>query len=108
MPEFDLPFKGNENRLRRGWILRMLNYFQHVKSRWVNDKLIQSGLQDVGHAVTMPTVHADFHYLAEKGYLEVREPEEAKFTALSAAITAKGIDLYDGTIEDPGVDFGRE
>lgn len=108
MSGYELTLKTETNRLRRGWILRILNYSQHHKSREMNDRLILSGLGEVGHQVSMPTLHADLSYLQEKGYVELREPDGAAFGMRVAAITAKGVDLYEGSIDDAGVDFGHD
>lgn len=108
--EFKVTLRVSQNRLRRGWILRILNYFQHQKeSQGVNDRVIQSGLQQNGHDVTMPTLLADLQYLKEKGYCRVIEQQNTPtFMVVSAAITAQGVDLYEGSIpEDPGIDFGN-
>ena len=98
----------SQNRLRRGWVLRILNYFNTRRSRQTNDKILQDALQQVGHGVVMSVLHADLRYLGERGYVEVEEPDDTPFAMMTAALTSKGVDLYEGTIDDPGIDFGHD
>lgn len=106
--KFESDLKAGSNRLRRGWIIRILNYFNQDATKRVNDRLMLAALQEVGHDVKLPILHADLRYLAEKGYILAEDPEAASFAMFTAALTARGVDLYEGTISDPGVDFGHD
>ena len=104
---FKTNLKAQQNRARRGWVLRILNYFNNEKSRDLNDKIIQDGLQEAGHGVPLPVLHADLRYLEERGYVHLTQAE-MPFTMMVARITSKGVDLYEGTVEDEGIDFERD
>ena len=106
--KFKLSLKADQNRRRRGWILRILNYFNNEKTRELNDKLISDGLEEAGHRVHIAVLHADLRYLEERGYVGLRQSEDLPIDMMVAWITAKGVDLYEGTIADAGVKFRDE
>lgn len=103
---FAIGLKASQNKLRRGWILRILNYFNHSASREVNDRLIMEGLEQQGHGVSMPTLHADLRFLGEKGFVHIREPERPAGIAMVAWISARGTELHERIIDDPAIEFG--
>ena len=105
---FGVIIKADEMKLCRGWVLRLLQYFQLKQTREINDRVLKGSLEQVGHQITMPVLHAQIRYLEEKGYVETREPTTPDFPMLVCWITAKGIDLHEGSIEDVGVKFGDE
>ena len=89
---------------RRGWILRTLSYHLRQDARDVNDEVLKGALDSIGHSVPLPTLHADLEYLAEKGYVDLSRPKGvAALVPLVARITAAGIDLHEGSIQDVGV-----
>jgi hypothetical protein len=107
MPGFKLDLEVQDVRLRRGWILHVLNYFQLKQTREVSDQHIQAALRDGCKCpAEIPTIRADLRYLAERGYVEVTEPSDATFGMMSAYIRADGQDLLMGIKEDPGIDVG--
>ena len=108
MSKFKLKLNTEQNRRRRGWIIRILNYIQHSEGREMNDALLQKTLADPGHRVEMATLHADLRYLEEKGYVGLRKPEAAAFDMLVAWVTAKGVDLYEGAVDDAGIVFRED
>jgi hypothetical protein len=93
---------ARENRKRRGWVLRTLDKHRAP----MNDALILDALRIVGHAVTMPTLHGDLQYLAEKGYVRIENCTEFGFAVMVVRLTAAGTDLLEGKV-DPGVDLGH-
>lgn len=88
----------------RGWILRIL--YMNMPE-WAGDHLISQILTDAQYRVSPAQVQGHLNYLAEKGYVELKEvtSEETGLTRHIARLTPKGIDLVEGNIpEDPGVD----
>lgn len=93
-----------QNKLRRGWIIRILDYFNHQHSREVNDKVILDGLVGNGHRVPLATLHADLRYLEERGFVRLREGIPG---LLIASITADGVLVHEKVISDPGIVVGE-
>ena len=94
---------GLEYREIRGWILRFL-YINLPE--WVGDKLMSELLANGGYNVSEPSVQGHYRYLAEKGFVEIKEVEisEVGLTRTLAKLTSKGVDLVEGNIpDDPGV-----
>ncbi len=95
--------EATANKKRRGWILRIL--VKHSKP--MNDALIIHALDRAGHAISMPTLHGDLEYLREKGYVEDEETGEFGFELHTARLTAKGRDILEESITDPGIDLSH-
>jgi len=104
---FEETIRADAMKFCRGWILRLLSKFQLQATRETNDQVLQGALQVVGHQVSMPVLHAQIRYLAEKGYVELKQPVP-DVPVVTCWITAKGMDLYEGSIEDVGVLFDNE
>ncbi|MGN0710508.1 MAG: hypothetical protein ACI4LO_02015 [Anaerovoracaceae bacterium] len=92
------------NKAIRGYVIRSLvkgrNNCLLVKQ--VANLLINSGLvysEDIGKYL---------EYLAEAGYIEFTDKKITAFSAYREdaiiKLTRKGVDLVEGTIDDPGVD----
>jgi len=99
--------KTNEIKAARGRILRLLNsvYPSTVEVRTIHNVLIEEGRSNISE---MPRY---IDYLAGKGYVKTISEEDAAqllkgIVPPSAFIrlTPLGVDLVEGTIEDPGVD----
>jgi hypothetical protein len=92
-----------ENQAIRGYIMRALaqsnkNSLQCkvVAAMLIDDKLVNS-----------PDIAKHLNYLADKEYIKFHGTNIDAFNAVQndgiAIITAKGIDLIEGSFEDPGV-----
>jgi len=95
--------EARENKKRRGWVLRILSKHRAP----MNDSLLLDALNVAGHVVSMPTLHGDLEYLEEKGYVVNEENGEFGFTLRVAKLTAKGRDILEESIADPGIDLGH-
>lgn len=91
-----------KNKMMRGQVLRTMALFypEQVMIRDLKSALITRGM-----TVTADTTKV-LHYLKDKEYIKLKEGgikdfEDDDFVELSA----KGIDLLEGTIDDPGVDI---
>lgn len=91
-----------KNKMLRGQILRALSLFYPSP---VDVNGIKASLATRGMFVSADVLKP-LHYLKDKGYVNVNEPNimEIKDSNL-VELTAKGIDLIEGTIDDPGVDI---
>lgn len=47
------------------------------------------------------------HYLADKGYVEVKSAKVGQVQVVTYRLTAAGVDVADGSVSDPGVDLGN-
>lgn len=90
------------NKMLRGQFLRTaaLFYPNPISLRNIKISLMTKGM----------TIEADVakvvHYLADKGYIKVTQGCIQGFEDDDTIeLTAKGIDLIEGTISDPGVDM---
>ena len=94
----------NQNKTIRGYIMRMLaasaqnTLLCHQLSRkLIEDKLIGD-----------PDISKQLDYLHQKGYIQFPGKHTA-MTVVAAdgpvSLTAAGVDLLEGSIEDPGVDI---
>lgn len=91
-----------KNKMLRGQILRALSLFYPSP---VDVNGIKASLATRGMFVSADVLKP-LHYLEDKGYINIDEPKimEIKDSNL-IGLTAKGIDLIEGTIDDPGVDI---
>ncbi len=93
--------KEHENRLIRGRVLALLRVqgFSHVAA----DVLVAT-LAGCGHQLDINKLLTILQYLVDKGYVEVRREEiEGVGPITTARITARGVDLLEGSTDDPGV-----
>jgi hypothetical protein len=89
------------NRLIRGRILKLL---RAVNLNHIAADVLVATLGGCGHRLTIESLLAILQYLVDKGYVEVRELSvEGVGPVTTARITAEGIDLLEGSVEDPGV-----
>lgn len=91
------------NKQARGYILKVckLSYPQPIGSNVINVCLIDAGMGTGG-----AMLEGHLKYLADRGYVTLKS---AGLSILGTSIslvdlTAKGIDLLEGTIDDSGVD----
>lgn len=91
------------NKRLRGEIIHMLHlaYPNPMETRTLNDVLRDAGYPVIGDI----SPHLD--YLEDKGYIRIDHNEDAKLVSAPVTLcklSAKGVDLAEYTIEDPGVD----
>lgn len=92
----------------RGMLLGML--YEHQSAAVMLQTLEYAIMQDDPHIST--EIDSHIYYLADKGYVKVYNDGELMQLASNPPrkalirLTAKGIDLMEGTIEDDGVAFG--
>ena len=90
-----------QNRLIRGRILKLL---RAVNLNHIAADVLVATLTGCGHRLTIESLLAILQYLVDKSYVEVREATvEGVGSVTTARITAEGIDLLEGSVEDPGV-----
>lgn len=94
--------KAAQNRSLRGMILLIL---ARSVGRPTMVRIVEQAVMSAGGNVS--DTDDLIYYLESKGYVERRTPEEHKVPGIgdTLVITAKGIDLVEGTTEDPGVTF---
>lgn len=95
------------NKRARGEILTLM-YSVHpmpVEIRTITNALLESNV------VSVPDIARHADYLVGKGYISVINEEDAEKVLRGVVppsaflkLTPKGVDLVEGTIEDPGVD----
>ncbi|KEQ23419.1 hypothetical protein [Paenibacillus tyrfis] len=91
----------NEAKEIRGFILTILKV-QYPSP--ASDRLISLTLNDSRLDSSIPKIRIHLRYLEEKGYVRTEEGNELGIQRTMATLTAKGIDLLDGSIaDDPGV-----
>jgi len=94
-------FQAVMNREARGYILRVLkiNYPHGVRLHTIDICLIDAGI-----LVSPGELSGFVDYLAERGYI-TRTTKGVMESGMEETLTlaAKGVDLLEGTIEDPGV-----
>lgn len=94
--------KVKENKRQRGFILRLLetNYPHPIMDTVLVSCLIEDG------AIINPDVSKSLAYLEDGEYITCNAVDlnSIRKKAVLVRLTAKGIDLLEGTIDDPGVD----
>lgn len=94
----------NKNKAIRGYIIRALArgssnalYVRQLTNTLVADNMIVS-----------PDISKYLDYLVDGGYIEFRDKKVNAYNIYRkdgiVELTKKGVDLVEGTIEDPGVD----
>lgn len=92
------------NKSIRGYIVRSLvkGYNNTALTRQLSNAMIASGL------VISPDITKHLDYLVDAGYVEFTDQKVTAYTAYSkdavVRLTKKGVDLVEGTTDDPGVD----
>lgn len=97
---------ANKNKRLRGEIVRLLHtsYPQSIEVRTLTDLLRDSGYTPASD------ISPQLDYLADKGYIRILNSEDiAKINAILppssfCKLTALGVDVAEGTVEDLGVD----
>ena len=87
-------------RIVRGLILSALIH-EHPKA--VDVHVVLRVLDDMEHTISAHELDHHLVYLQEKGYVELMNPKGKGYNIKMVKITAKGTDLHDRFIEDPGV-----
>lgn len=91
-----------KNKRLRGQVLRTLTLFYPSK---VDVSGIKSALLTRGMTISADIAKV-LHYLQDKGYVKISESKISDFEDSDLVeLTAKGVDLIEGTIDDPGVDI---
>lgn len=89
------------NSEARGYILKVL---QISYPRSMNTQTIDVCLVDAGMPVGPGELCAFLDYLAEREYINVKKKGLHEIASKKiVTLTAKGVDLLEGTIADPGV-----
>ncbi|MCC5911334.1 MAG: hypothetical protein JJT76_12935 [Clostridiaceae bacterium] len=97
-------FQASVNKNIRGYILRSLARGNQntLLCRQIANALINDGL------VVSPDISKHIDYLIEKGYIENNDKKISSYKIYqndgAIRLTAKGVDLLEGTIDDAGVD----
>lgn len=94
--------RAAHNRSMRGMILQIL---YRSAGRPTMVRIIEQAVLGAGGTIQETSDHV--FYLESKGYVDRRGPEEHRIPGIgdTLVITAAGIDLVEGTSEDPGVVF---
>ena len=82
------------NKAIRGYIIRCLvkGYNNTALTRQISNSMMAAGL------ILSPDIGKHIDYLEDAGYIEYTDEKVIK-------LTKEGVDLAEGTIEDPGVDI---
>lgn len=88
-------------RRTRGAILKLL---ANEHPGGVDSKVLSALLAELGFELADGECEGHLAYLDEKGFARVDKKKAAGIEIKIASITAAGIDLLDGLIEDVGVD----
>ena len=94
----------NQNKAIRGYIIRCLvkGFNNTALTRQVSNAMMAAGL------IVSPDISKYLDYLQGAGYIEFTNEKVTAYTAYSKdaviRLTKAGVDLAEGTIEDPGVD----
>lgn len=72
---------------------------------WVSFRLLHVGLTGAGVFMQMADLRKALQYLAEKGFVELREIDSEKISirVQDARCTAHGVNLIEGDVTDPGI-----
>ncbi|HXE75329.1 MAG TPA: hypothetical protein VNN18_06820 [Candidatus Xenobia bacterium] len=93
-------------RRLRGAVLALLG--EEAPQR-LNADVLLGVLERLHYDVTSRELAAALEYLRSKGYVEFEELRSRELPALPrivrVALTARGADVVDGTVDDPGVDL---
>lgn len=94
-----------QNKAIRGYIIRCLvkGYNNAALTRQISNSMIAAGL------ILSPDISKYLSYLEDAGYIEFTQEKITAYTAYArdavVRLTKKGVDLVEGTTEDPGVDI---
>lgn len=94
----------SQNKAVRGYIIRSLvkGFNNQAVTKQLSNSLVASNV------IYNPDISKYLDYLADAGYIEFTDKKVTAYTAYATNVvvklTKKGVDLAEGTIEDPGVD----
>lgn len=94
----------NQNKAIRGYIIRCLvkGFNNTSLTRQISNAMMAAGL------IISPDISKHLNYLQEAGYIEFTSEKVTAYTAYAKdaviRLTKSGVDLAEGTIDDPGVD----
>lgn len=94
-----------KNKSIRGWIIRSLakGYNNEAMCRSIVNALMAEGM------IISPDIGKHLDYLQDAGYIEFSNKKVTAYRAFAedtvVRLTRKGVDLVEGTVEDPGVDI---
>lgn len=94
----------NQNKAVRGYIIRSLvkGYNNQAVVKQLSNGMIAARI------VYNPDISKYLDYLADAGYVEFTDKKVTAYTVYAGEavvrLTKEGVDLAEGTIEDPGVD----
>lgn len=106
MPYFDelSEQEVNRNKAIRGYIIRALA--KGTQNALLVRQIINAMLAD--NLIYTPDISKPLEYLEDGGYLEFTDKVANAYNAYRRdaviKLTKKGVDLVEGTIDDPGVD----
>lgn len=93
-----------QNKAIRGYIIRCLvkGFNNTALTRQISNSMMAAGL------IISPDISKHLDYLQGAGYIDFTEEKITAYTAYSKdaviKLTKSGVDLAEGTINDPGVD----
>lgn len=93
-----------QNKAIRGYIIRCLvkGYNNSALTRQISNAMMAAGL------IISPDISKYLDYLLGAGYIEFTSEKVTAYTAYAkdavVRLTKLGVDLAEGTMEDPGVD----
>lgn len=93
-----------QNKAIRGYIIRSLvkGYNNSALTRQLSNAMIAAGL------IISPDITKHLDYLENADYIEFTDMKITAYNAYAkdavVKLTKQGVDLVEGTIEDPGVD----
>ncbi len=96
--------EANQNKAIRGYIIRCLvkGFNNTALTRQVSNSMMAAGL------IISPDISKYLGYLQGAGYIEFTSEKVTAYTAYAKdaviRLTKSGVDLAEGTIDDPGVD----
>lgn len=94
-----------QNKAVRGYIIRCLvkGYNNAALTRQLSNSMIAAGI------ILSPDISKYLDYLEDAGYIEFTADKVTAYTAYAddavIRLTKKGVDLAEGTINEPGVDI---
>lgn len=95
----------NQNKAVRGYIIRCLvkGYNNTALTRQISNAMMAAGL------IISPDISKHLSYLQGAGYIEFTNERVTAYTAYAKdaviRLTKMGVDLAEGTIDEPGVDI---
>jgi hypothetical protein len=95
----------SQNKAIRGYIIRCLvkGYNNTALTRQMSNAMMAAGL------ILSPDISKYLDYLKGAGYIEFTDEKVSAYSAYAKdaviRLTKRGVDLAEGTVEDPGVDI---